>query len=61
MSELNNTVCYKEEVFERFLTILYYYMIIVYIGFIIFAIHIISEKEKYKKKANALEQQLFSD
>ena len=60
MSELNNIVCYKAEEFERFLIILYYYMIIVYIGFFVFAIHIISEKEKYKKKANALEQQLFS-
>ena len=60
MSELNNIVCYKAEEFERFLTILYYSIIIVYIGFFIFGIEIISEKEKYKKKANALEQQLFS-
>ena len=60
MSELNNIICYRAYEFERFVTILYYSIIIVYIGLFIFGIEIISENNKYKKKIYALEQQLFS-
>lgn len=59
MNELNNIVCYKADV-ERCIIILYYTMIVIYIGLFIFGIQIISENNKYKKKICALEQQLFS-